>query len=182
MLWDADRVRDNIRDFVVEHLGNRDSVLAVEEPGDLKKGTASVGLQRRYTGTAGRIENFQVAVHLVYSTPVGHAAIDRPLYIPRSWTQDPDRRRAASIPDNTGFATKPALATEMIAPALDPGVTAAWVTGAEVYGGDPPPECRARVPSDRLCAGRLAQAADPYPCGVFTAGEGLAAALGRRRR
>ncbi|MBW8707152.1 hypothetical protein MBT84_46725 [Streptomyces sp. MBT84] len=109
----------------------------VEETGDLKKGTASVGVQRLYTGTAGRIENSQVAVYLVYSTPVGHAAIDRTLYIPRSWTQDPERCRAAGIPDNTGFATKPVLATEMIAQALDAGVTAACVTADGVYGGDP---------------------------------------------
>ncbi|MFD4562126.1 IS701 family transposase [Streptomyces sp. NPDC058469] len=135
--WDADEVRDDIRDFVVEHFGNQDAVLVVDETGDLKKGTASVGVQRQYTGTAGRIENAQVAVYLVYSAPVGHAAIDRRLYIPRSWTQDPDRCRAAGIPDHTGFATKPALATEMITQALEAGVTASWVTGDEVYGGDP---------------------------------------------
>ena len=135
--WDADEVRDDIRDFVVEHLGHQDAVLVVDETGDLKKGTASVGVQRQYTGTAGRIENAQVAVYLVYSALVGHAAIDRRLYIPRSWTQDPDRCRAAGIPNHTGFATKPALATEMITQALDAGVTASWVTGDEVYGGDP---------------------------------------------
>ncbi len=122
---------------MVEHLGNQDAILVVDETGDLKKGTASVGVQRQYTGTAGRIENAQVAVYLAYSTPVGHAAIDRRLYIQRSWTQAPDRCRAAGIPDHTGFATKPALATEMITQALDTGVTASWVTGDEVYGGDP---------------------------------------------
>ncbi|MFG2919761.1 IS701 family transposase [Kitasatospora sp. NPDC048298] len=135
--WDADQVRDDIRDFVVDHLRDEDAVLVVDETGDLKKGTGSVGVQRQYTGTAGRIENSQVAVYLVYSAPSGHAAIDRRLYIPRSWTQDPDRCRAAGIPDGLKFATKPALATEMIAHALDAGVQAAWVTGDEVYGGDP---------------------------------------------
>ncbi|WP_405443306.1 IS701 family transposase [Streptomyces avidinii] len=135
--WDADEVRDDIRDFVVEHLGDEDAVLVVDETGDLKKGTASVGVQRQYTGTAGRIENSQVAVYLVYASAAGHAAIDRRLYIPRSWTQDPDRCRAAGVPDDLTFATKPALATEMIARALDAGVPAAWVTGDEVYGGDP---------------------------------------------
>ncbi|WP_078911421.1 IS701 family transposase [Streptomyces sp. NRRL WC-3742] len=135
--WDADQVRDDIRDFVVDHLRDEDAVLVVDETGDLKKGTASVGVQRQYTGTAGRIENSQVAVYLVYSVPAGHAAIDRRLYIPRSWTQDPDRCRTAGIPDSLKFATKPALATEMIAQALDAGVQAAWVTGDEVYGGDP---------------------------------------------
>ncbi|MBV6703292.1 IS701 family transposase [Kitasatospora aureofaciens] len=135
--WDADHVRDDIRAFVVEHLADQDAVLVVDETGDLKKGTASVGVQRQYTGTAGRIENSQVAVYLVYSSPAGHAAIDRRLDIPRSWTQDPDRCRVAGIPEEVGFATKPALATEMIAQALDADVPAAWVTGDEVYGGDP---------------------------------------------
>jgi SRSO17 transposase len=123
--WDADKVRDDIRDFVVEHLGKEDAVLVVDQTGDLKKGTASVGVQRQYTGTAGRIENAQVAVYLAYSSPSGHTAIDRRLYVPRSWTQDPDRCRAAGIPEDLGFATKPVLATEMIAQALDAGVSAA---------------------------------------------------------
>uniref|UniRef100_UPI0035A889EA transposase n=1 Tax=Streptomyces siderophoricus TaxID=2802281 RepID=UPI0035A889EA len=86
---------------------------------------------------AGRIENAQVAVYLVYSTPVGHAAIDRRLYIPRSWTPAPDRCRAAGIPDHTGFATKPALATEMITQALDAGVTASWVTATSSTAATP---------------------------------------------
>lgn len=168
--WDADGVRDDIRDFVVEHLGNQDAVLVVDETGDLKKGTASVGVQRQYTGTAGRIENAQVAVYLVYSTPVGHAAIDRRLYIPRSWTQDPDRCRAAGIPDHTGFATKPALATEMITQALDAGVTASWVTGDEVYGGDPhlSAELERRQVSYVLAVSRKRPI--PTRAGVFTAG------------
>ncbi|MFD8767322.1 IS701 family transposase [Streptomyces mirabilis] len=167
--WDADGVRDDIRDFVVEHLGNQDAVLVVDETGDLKKGTASVGVQRQYTGTAGRIENVQVAVYLVYSTPVGHAAIDRRLYIPRSWTQDPDRCGAAGIPDRTGFATKPALATEMITQALDAGVTASWVTGDEVYGGDPhlSAELERRQVSYVLAVSRKRPI--PTRAGVFTA-------------
>ncbi|GGY18843.1 hypothetical protein GCM10010299_25690 [Streptomyces tanashiensis] len=135
--WDADRVRDDIRDFVVGHLGDEVAVLVVDETGDLKKGTASVGVQRQYTGTAGRIENPQVAVYLVYASAAGHADIDRRLYIPRSWTQDPQRCRSVGIPDDLRFATKPAPATEMIAQALDAGVRARWVTGDEVYGGDP---------------------------------------------
>ncbi|MFB7127244.1 IS701 family transposase [Kitasatospora sp. NPDC056273] len=135
--WNADHVRDDIRDFVVEYLADQEAVLVVDETGDLKKGTASVGVQRQYTGTAGRIENSQVAVYLVYSSSVGHAAIDRRLYIPRSWTQDLDRCRAAGVPEELRFATKPALATEMIAQALDANVPAAWVTGDEVYGSDP---------------------------------------------
>ncbi|MFE9046205.1 IS701 family transposase [Streptomyces sp. NPDC007818] len=135
--WDADRVRDDVRSFVVDHLRDENAVLVVDETGDLKKGATSVGVQRQYTGTAGRIENSQVAVYLAYAAKAGHAAIDRRLYIPRSWTQDPERCRAAGIPDTLKFATKPALATEMIAQALDAGVPARWVTGDEVYGGAP---------------------------------------------
>jgi len=135
--WDADRVRDDLRGFVIDHLGEQEAVLVVDETGDLKKGIHTVGVQRQYTGTAGRIENAQVAVYLIYSATAGHAAIDRRLYVPRSWTQDRERCRAAGIPEDLRFATKPALATEMIAQALDAGVPAAWVTGDEVYGSDP---------------------------------------------
>jgi hypothetical protein len=135
--WDADAVRDDIRGFVVEQLRHHDAVLVVDETGDLKKGTATVGVQRQYTGTAGRIENSQVAVYLAYSTPRGHAAIDRELYVPRSWAQDTARCQAAGIPDTVSFATKPALAARMIGRALDAGVPASWVAGDEVYGGNP---------------------------------------------
>ncbi|MET7665990.1 IS701 family transposase [Streptomyces sp. NPDC005463] len=136
-VWDAGQVRDDVREFVVEHLHDEEAVLVVDETGDVKKGTATVGVQRQYTGTAGRIENSQVAVYLTYSARGGHAAIDRELYLPASWTTDPERCRAAGIPEGTDFATKPALATKMIARALDAGVPAAWVAGDEVYGANP---------------------------------------------
>lgn len=132
--WDADAVRDDLRGFVVDHLGTDDVVLVVDETGDLKKGTHTVGVQRQYTGTAGRIENSQVAVYLAYSTPHGHAAVDRELYVPRSWTDDPDRCHAAGIPDTHTFATKPQLAARMIERALAAGIPAARVAGDEVYG------------------------------------------------
>jgi SRSO17 transposase len=90
-VWDEDKVRDDLRDYVVEHLGDPEAVLVVDETGDLKKGTATVGVKRQYTGTAGRIENAQVAVYLVYASSSGHAVIDRELYLPRSWTDDPER-------------------------------------------------------------------------------------------
>ena len=135
--WDADAVRDDLRDYVVEHLGDPQAVLVVDETGDLKKGVGTVGVQRQYTGTAGRIENAQVAVYLVYAGTGGHAFIDRELYLPQSWTGDPDRMAAAGVPEHVGFATKPALARAMIGRALDAGVPAAWVTGDEVYGADP---------------------------------------------
>jgi SRSO17 transposase len=136
-VWDHDGVRDDVRDYLVEHLGDPQAVLVVDETGDLKKGAQTVGVQRQYTGTAGRVENAQVAVLLVYASPAGHGVVDRELYVPRGWTRDPDRCQAAGIPAQVGFATKPALATRMVARALDAGVPAAWVTGDEVYGADP---------------------------------------------
>lgn len=126
----------DLRGYVVEHLGARDAILVVDETGDLKKGTKTVGVQRQYSGTAGRIENCQLAVYLTYATATGHAFIDRALYLPRSWIDDPDRCAAAGVPDGTGFATKPALAARMITAALDAGVPAGWVTGDEAYGSD----------------------------------------------
>jgi SRSO17 transposase len=136
-VWDEDKVRDDLRDYLVEHLGDPQAVLVVDETGDLKKGTATVGVQRQYTGTAGRVENAQVAVYLVYASRAGHAVIDRELYLPKSWTCDPARLRAAGVPEQVGFATKPELATAMVCRALEAGVPAAWVTGDEVYGANP---------------------------------------------
>ncbi|HET6534527.1 MAG TPA: IS701 family transposase, partial [Actinoplanes sp.] len=125
-VWDADAVRDDVRGYVVEHLADveaeAEAVLAVDETGDLKKGSATVGVQRQYTGTAGRTENAQVTVWLTYATAAGHGLIDRALYLPRAWSDDPTRRAAAGVPDGVGFATKPALARQMITRALDAGV------------------------------------------------------------
>jgi SRSO17 transposase len=135
--WDADGVRDDIRGYVAERLGGPDGMLVVDETGDLKKGTASAGVQRQYTGTAGRVENCQVAVYLSYAAPGGHALIDRELYLPQSWTSDPGRCAAAGIPAGRAFATKPELALAMIGRALDAGTSAGWVTGDETYGADP---------------------------------------------
>jgi SRSO17 transposase len=135
--WDADAVRDDLRGYVVEAFGELDAVLVVDESGDLKKGEHSVGVQRQYTGTAGRIENAQVAVYLTYAARRGHALIDRALYLPRSWSDDAERCRRAGVPDGVEFATKPAIATAMIAGAVHAGVPAAWVAADEVYGADP---------------------------------------------
>jgi SRSO17 transposase len=135
--WDAEAVRDDLRDYVIDHLGHQDAVLVIDETGQVKKGSATVGVQRQYTGTAGRIENAQVAVYLVYAAPAGYAFIDRALYLPRSWTDDPDRCAAAGVPEHVQFATKPALAAAMIEQAVDAGAPAAWVAGDEVYGADP---------------------------------------------
>jgi SRSO17 transposase len=135
--WDAGGVRDDLRELVVEQLSDPDAVLVVDETGYVKKGAASAGVQRQYTGTAGRIENCQVAVFLTYAAAAGHALIDRDLYLPGSWVADPARCRAAGIPDGTPFATKPKLARQMIARALDAGIPAGWVAADEVYGADP---------------------------------------------
>jgi SRSO17 transposase len=136
-VWDHDGVRDDLRRYLVEHLGDPEAELVIDETGDLKKGASTVGVQRHYTGTAGRVENAQVAGYLVYASDAGHALIDRELYVPRGWVQDPDRCRAAGIPTQVGFATKPALARAEVGRALDAGVPAAWVTGDEVSGADP---------------------------------------------
>jgi SRSO17 transposase len=136
--WDADAVRDDLRDYVVEAFGAPNAILVVDETGDVKKGLHSVGVQRQYSGTAGRVENSQVAVYLTYAAPRGHALIDRALYLPRCWAEDPVRCDGAGIPaDRRGFATKPALAAELVARAMAAKVPAAWVAGDEVYGADP---------------------------------------------
>jgi SRSO17 transposase len=135
-VWDTEAVLDDVRAWVAEHLGDPDAVLVIDETGDVKKGSSTVGTQRQYTGTAGRIENAQVAVYLTYTSSKGHALIGRTLYLPRVWTDDPDRLRAAGVPDDVVFATKPALATEMIIEALNAQVPARWVAGDEVYGAD----------------------------------------------
>ena len=134
--WDADSVRDDLQSYVAEHLGESGGVLVVDETGFLKKGTQSCGVQRQYSGTAGRIENSQVGVFLAYKSGKGHALIDRALYLPKDWAADADRREVAHVPDAVRFATKPELAQRMVAHALDAGVSAEWVTADEVYGSD----------------------------------------------
>ena len=135
--WDADDIRDELRGYVSDAFAEPDAVLVVDETGDVKKGTKTVGVQRQYSGTAGKVENCQVAVYMTYTSTRGHALIDRALYLPKSWTEDPARCREAGVPADTEFATKPALARQMIRRALDAGVPAAWVAGDEVYGADP---------------------------------------------
>jgi len=134
--WDDDAVAADVRDYVSTAFADPDAVLVVDETGDLKKGVATVGVQRQYTGTAGRIENSQVAVYLTYAAARGHALIDTRLYLPKSWTEDRSRRVRAGVPDDVEFATKPALAQRMIISALDASVPASWVAGDEVYGAD----------------------------------------------
>jgi SRSO17 transposase len=136
-VWDADGVRDDVRALLVEHLGDLEAVLVVDETGDLKKGSHTVGVQRQYTGTAGKVDNAQVAVYLAYTTDAGHGVIDRELYLPQQRLADPQRCRGAGVPDQVGFATKPELARRMLERALEAGVPAGWVTADEVYGNSP---------------------------------------------
>lgn len=135
-VWDADELRDRLRDYVVYELGHRGGVLVVDDSGDLKSGVHSVGVQRQYTGTAGRIENAQVATYLAYTTLAGRVLIDRRLYLPKSWTRDQPRCQAAGVPDDVEFATKVTHARQMLTEALDSGVPAAWVTADEFYGNE----------------------------------------------
>jgi SRSO17 transposase len=134
--WDADQVRDDLQRYAVEQLGAAQAVLVVDETGFLKKGTKSVGVQRQYSGTAGRIENCQIGVFLAYASPKGRTFLDRELYLPREWAEDPERREEAGVPPDVTFATKPQLARRMLERAFAAGVPAAWVTGDSVYGGD----------------------------------------------
>lgn len=108
------RRRDDLRDYVAGQFGDNDAVLIVDETGDLKKGALTVGMQRQYTGIAGRIENAQGVVYLTYAATRGHAMIDRELYLPKSWTEPSDRCERAGVPEDSAFATKPALATGML--------------------------------------------------------------------
>jgi SRSO17 transposase len=132
--WDVDGVRDDLRDYVVEHLGDRGGVLIVDDTGFLKKGVRSAGVQRQYSGTAGRIENCQIGTFLAYASARGHALIDRELYLPEPWIADRERCRLAGIPDEVEFETKPRHAMGMLARAFEAGVPFAWVTADEAYG------------------------------------------------
>ena len=134
--WDADLVRDDLRGYVVEHLGDADGVLVVDETGFLKKGEKSAGVQRQYSGTAGRIENCQIGVFLAYASAKGRTLLDRELYLPQVWADNWERRREAGVPEDAVFRTKPQLAQLMLGRALESGVPFTWFTGDEVYGSD----------------------------------------------
>ena len=132
--WDADALRDIVRAYAVETLADDAAVLVVDETGFLKQGKASCGVGRQYTGSAGKITNCQVGVFAAYVSRHGHAFIDRALYLPKAWTDDPARMMAARVPDGTGFATKPAMALRMIARAIAVAVPFGWVAADSVYG------------------------------------------------
>ncbi|GHO56364.1 IS701 family transposase [Ktedonobacter robiniae] len=132
--WDCKEVRDGLCAFVSENLSTPEAILVIDATGFLKKGSKSVGVQRQYSGTAGRIENCQIGVFLSYASVRGHTLVDRELYVPKSWTGDPQRCREAHVPDGVTFATKPELAQRMLERTLDAGLPAAWVVGDTVYG------------------------------------------------
>jgi len=135
-VWDADSVRDELQDYVTQHLGHREGVIVIDETGFLKKGNQSVGVQRQYSGTAGRIENCQIGVFLSYATADGYTFLDRELYLPKSWTEVPERCRQAGVPDTISFATKPQLARQMLHRVFEAQLPHAWISGDEVYGSD----------------------------------------------
>jgi SRSO17 transposase len=132
--WDADAVRDELHTYIRQHLGDPNGVLVLDETGFLKKGRHSAGVARQYSGTVGKVDNCQIGVFLSYASPLGHALLDRELYLPQEWTDDRARCRQAAIPEDRRFATKPQLAQQMLARAFAAGVPAAWVTGDSVYG------------------------------------------------
>ncbi len=134
--WDEEAVRDELRTYVIEQLGEPGGMLVVDETGFVKKGKKSAGVARQYSGTAGRRENSQVGVFLLYASSKGAAFIDRALYLPEEWTADRVRCREAGIPDVVEFATKGELAQQMLARAFAVGVPAEWVVGDTVYGYD----------------------------------------------
>ena len=134
--WSADVLRDLVRQYVVKALGDAGGVLVVDETGFVKKGTHSVGVGRQYSGTAGRIENCQVGVFAAYASRYGQALIDRQLYLPKDWAEDETRRGKTHVPGDVAFATKPAIAREMIARILDAGAPCAWVLADALYGSD----------------------------------------------
>lgn len=132
--WDADGVRDDLREYVLTQLSGPEGVWVIDETGFIKKGTRSAGVQRQYTGTTGKIDNCQLGVFLAYASSRGRALVDRELYLPTSWTENPDRCRQAGIPQEVGFATKPQLGVTMLSRAHAAGVLHGWVTADEIYG------------------------------------------------
>jgi len=132
--WDADALRDLVRDYVTEHLADENAVLVIDETGFLKQGKATCGVARQYTGSAGKITNCQIGVFAAYVSHHGHAFIDRALYLPKAWTDDPVRLKATYVPDDVRFSTKPQLAAEMFKRALAAGVPFRWVAADSVYG------------------------------------------------
>ena len=135
-LWDPEAVRDELRHYIVQHLGDAEAVLVLDETGFLKKGRHSAGVARQYSGTAGKVDNCQIGVFVGYASPLGQTLLDRELYLPQEWINDRERCQQAGIPAAWRFATKPQLSQQMLARAFAAGVPATWMTGDSVYGND----------------------------------------------
>ena len=159
--WDADAVRDELRTSVLQHLEDPNGVLVLDETGFVKKGRHSAGVARQYTGTVGKVENCQIGVFLGYASPLGQGLVDRELYVPQAWTNDPERCRQAGIPEDRGFATKPQLARQLLARAFAAGIPAQWVTGDCVYGDNRGLRLWLEAPPPGLCASGLGQGICP---------------------
>ncbi len=136
-VWDVEGVRDELGSYIVENLGDADASLVVDETGFPKQGKHSAGVKRQYSGTLGKVANCQIGVFLTYASRHGHVLLDRELYLPQDWTDDPVRCQEAGIPETVTFATKPELARRMIERAMQQGIPFAWVSGDTVYGGEP---------------------------------------------
>ena len=135
-VWDTDGVRDDLREYALEHLGQEAAILVIDESSFPKRGKKSAGVQVQYCGTSGHVENCQVGVFLAYVTTRGHTLIDRELYLPLDWLADQDRCQAASIPQTVRFQTKPELAVQMMERIFQAAVPIAWVVADTVYGGN----------------------------------------------
>ncbi|MFB8000061.1 IS701 family transposase [Streptomyces sp. NPDC001939] len=134
--WEPDDIRDDLQEYVASKLGEADGILIIDDTGFIKKGTTSAGVQRQYSGTAGRTENCQIGVFAAYATTRGRALVDRELYLPKSWTEDRERCRTARVPDEREFATKGELARHMVLRALASPMPITWVTADSAYGQD----------------------------------------------
>ncbi len=134
-VWDTDGVRDEVRTFALEHLGTSEAIVAVDETSFPKRGKHSAGVKKQYCGTTGQVQNCQVGVFLSYITARGHTLIDRALYLPQEWTENPARCQEAGIPDHIAFRTKPELAIQMLARLHQARVPVDWVVADSVYGG-----------------------------------------------
>jgi SRSO17 transposase len=165
--WDPDLVRDDVRGYVLEHLGDPGGVLIADETGFVKKGIRSAGVQRQYSGTAGRIENCQIGTFLAYASAKGRALIDRELYLPKSWTDDPQRCARAAVPDGVAFATKPEQARVMLERAVAARVPFAWFTADEAYGQNP--SLRDWLHEQDIAYVMATRSDDAVPAGLHTA-------------
>ena len=152
--WDADALRDMVRDYALETLASPGAVLVIDETGFLKQGQHSCGVGRQYTGSAGKIASCQIGVFAAYVSDKGCAFIDRQLYLPQDWTNKPERRTAAHVPDSIRFVTKPEIAAQMIERALAAGVPFEWVATDTVYGVGAW-RCSCAGPARAMCWARM---------------------------